>query len=107
MAHHYSTQTWYTQTHTYRERIMADLVLHKGSVFRQISIVELSALVLLGQFERIAQRHYVDYSASLSLPDAAALLRRRAQKKELSHDAYIEWEAATAARLRADGAKAD
>lgn len=107
MAHHYSAQTWYTQTHTYRERVMAELKKHHGSVFKEVSIVELSMLTLLGQFDRIAQKHYVDYTGKLSEGEVADLLRRRAQRKEMSHDEYLDWQRDGDAQLIAAKGKAE
>lgn len=107
MAHHYSTQTWYTQTHTYRARVMEDLKRHHGSVFKEVSIVELSALTLFGQFDRIAQRHYVDFTGKLSQAEIAAMLRRRAQNKEMSCDEYLDWQRDVDAQLLASKGKAE
>ncbi len=39
----------YTETDKWREKIMADLKLHHGSIFEKISIVEMGILVLLSQ----------------------------------------------------------
>jgi len=91
MAHHYSPQTWYTKVHEFQERMHADIVKHHGSVFKKISIVELGILVILNQFERIAELHYVDHSGTLSTQQAADMLRARARHKEMEYDDYLDW----------------
>ena len=47
----YFVYAWirYTETDKWREKIMADLKLHHGSIFEKISIVEMGILVLLSQ----------------------------------------------------------
>ena len=141
MAHHYATQLWYTETHKYRERIADDLRKHHAMVFQagahrrplspwrahitrhprsltphpphpQVSIVELSALVLFNDFERIASRHFIDYSGKLSTQDAADLMRARARRVQFeSYSASGEWrhafEAAARAARRAHGGDLD
>jgi len=91
MAHHYSPQTWYTKTHEYQAKVHADIVRYHGSVFKEVSIVELSCLVLFNQFERIAEKHFVDHSGKLSIQQAADMLRSRARIKEMEYDDYLEW----------------
>ena len=91
MVHHYSPQTWYTQTQTYHDRVMEDHRRYVGSVFKGLSIVELGVLIIFNQFELLAEKHFVDHSGKLSTQQIAALLRRRARTKELSFDEYHTW----------------
>ena len=77
-----------------------------------MSIVELSALVLFNDFERIASRHFIDYSGKLSTQDAADLMRARARRVQVeSYSADGEWrhafEAAARAARRAHGGDLD
>ena len=46
---HFNVRIRYTETDKWREKIMADLKLHHGSIFEKISIVEMGILVLLSQ----------------------------------------------------------
>lgn len=101
MAHHYSPQTWYTKTHEFQEKIHADLVKYHGSVFKEVSIVELGALVCFNQFELIAEKYFVDHSGTLSTQQAADMLRSRAQTKEIEYDDYLEWLSQGGEALRA------
>ncbi|KAL1504318.1 hypothetical protein AB1Y20_010724 [Prymnesium parvum] len=91
MAHHYSPQTWYTKTHEFQARMHKDIVKHHGAVFKEVSIVELGCLVLFNQFERIAEKHFVDHSGKLSTQQAADLLRSRSRVKEIEYDDYLDW----------------
>ena len=91
MAHHYSPQTWYTDVATYQAKMHKDLVQHHGSVFKEVSIVELSCLILFNQFERIAEKHFVNHAGVLSNQEVADLLRSRARVKEIEYDDYQEW----------------
>jgi hypothetical protein len=84
---------------------------YKASVFRGLSIVELSMFILLKQWKLLAD-HYVDYSGKMSkvgraLPpslqqraligplctqdEIAKMLEQRAKKLEISHRDYMRW----------------
>lgn len=91
MAHHYSPATWYTKTHEFQAKMMADIKKYHGSVFKQVSIVELGVLVMLNQFERMAELYFVDHSNSLTTQQAADMLRKRAQYKDMEYDDYLDW----------------
>ena len=102
ISHHLVPQKWHTQVRSWREDThMEDIKKVRGSVFQKVSIPELAALITLGKFERIAQKHFVDYSGKLSQAEIAAMLRRRAQTKEMNHDEYVEWQRRTDAELLA------
>jgi len=159
MAHHYENPIAHARSRhdAWRARIMPELKANRASIFKEISIVELGILTLLGQvrrfredseraplppihpvrmcgcvggraadappgpapipapprpcrtpsvpppcqFERIAERHYVDYSGELSTAQVAEMLRRRARTKESTHEEYLAWEAETEAALLA------
>lgn len=49
MAHHYSPQTWYTKLDEYQAKMHANFVKFHGSVFKEVSIVELGCLVVFNQ----------------------------------------------------------
>ncbi|EOD07719.1 hypothetical protein EMIHUDRAFT_438508 [Emiliania huxleyi CCMP1516] len=103
MAHHYENPIAHARSRhdAWRARIMPELKANRASIFKEISIVELGILTLLGQFERIAERHYVDFSGELSTAQVAEMLRRRARTKESTHEEYLAWEAETEAALLA------
>uniref|UniRef100_A0A7S4C6P3 Fatty acid desaturase domain-containing protein n=1 Tax=Chrysotila carterae TaxID=13221 RepID=A0A7S4C6P3_CHRCT len=102
MAHHYSTQTWYTDVETYRQKIMDNLKKYHGSVFKSISIPELSIMIMVGDFDRLAEQ-YVDYTGKMSKSDIAQMLRTRAKHKEIEYDEYHEWCRQAEAAARAAG----
>jgi len=102
MAHHYSTQTWYSETYKYRAKIDADLKRYHGSVFEKVSIFELSIMLLFSQFDELANK-FVDMSGELSHQQIVQLLRDRGKRKELTYEEYADWchaaEVAAAAAL--------
>lgn len=59
-----------------------------ASVFRNLSVIELSLHVMLGRFEALAEKHYVDYSAELSADRIAGLLEARAKRREMGYADY-------------------
>ncbi|RYH04685.1 hypothetical protein EON65_46800 [archaeon] len=61
MTHHYSTGTYFKDLPTYQKTKMAEWAKHKASVFRTLSIVELSIFILFGLWEKLAD-YYVDYT---------------------------------------------
>ena len=101
MAHHYFTAVTHrdlpahqkSQEHVWRK--------HIGSCFKKLSIVELAVLMLLKEWNRLASLHFVDHSGTLSVPEVAALLEKRARVKEMTYDTY-EFEYLPTLRARAE-----
>ena len=87
MAHHYATAVYYRDLPAHQKNKVEEFAKYKASVFKGLSIVELSIYVLLGVWDRLAD-HYVDYSKSLSKEQIMAMLRARAQRVETSYDKY-------------------
>mmetsp|Transcript_3441 Transcript_3441/g.11450 ORF Transcript_3441/g.11450 Transcript_3441/m.11450 type:complete len:429 (+) Transcript_3441:101-1387(+) len=86
-THHYSTTVYHRDLPAHHKTKIADFAKHKGSVFRGLSILELSIFLLAGDFDRLAS-HFVDYSGTMSRAEVAALLEARAKRKEMTYDEY-------------------
>ena len=87
MAHHYNTGVYFRDLKELQKSKEAEFAKYKASVFRGLSIVELSIYVLLGVWDRLAD-HYVDYSNSLSREQIMTMLKTRAERVETSYDKY-------------------
>lgn len=81
MAHHYATRVYWRDLPSYQASQVPSFQAHHGSVFRQISIVELSLYILLKDWSKLAS-HYVDYTGKLSQAEIAAMLEVRAKRKD-------------------------
>ena len=119
MAHHYSTSTYYKQLDAWVMAQLEDWEIYLPSTFYGFSIVELSILILMGQWKILASRMVIvtskewkDYletnsatmngflelakqkSQSMSeeeLEKLANLLRVRAERIECTYEEYQEW----------------
>lgn len=78
MAHHVATRVYWRDLPAYQHTKETEFTQHHASVFRKISILELSLFMLLKDWNRLAS-HYVDYSGKLTQPEIAAMLERRAK----------------------------
>ena len=87
MAHHYNTTVYFKDLAALQKTKEAEFARCKASVFRRLSIVELSIFILLGLWDKIAD-HYVDYSGQLSREEIKEMLRTRAQRKETTYAQY-------------------
>uniref|UniRef100_A0A7S2WIR8 Fatty acid desaturase domain-containing protein n=1 Tax=Rhizochromulina marina TaxID=1034831 RepID=A0A7S2WIR8_9STRA len=90
MTHHNAPQVSHRDLGDYQAKQAAGREwkhLH-ASVFRGVSIVELSILVLIGQWDRLADL-YVDYSGKLFKPEIMAMLEKRAKVKQVGFQEYI------------------
>ena len=87
MSHHYNTNVYFRDLKELQQSKDAEFKKHKASVFHEISIVELSILIVLGVWDRLADK-YVDHSGSLSKQEIMAMLKSRAERTELSFEAY-------------------
>ncbi|KAI9007785.1 hypothetical protein DFJ74DRAFT_689139 [Hyaloraphidium curvatum] len=94
MAHHYSTTTYWSDLPEWDAKQLEEWKRHRASVFRDVSIVEISALILLGQWDRVVDK-FVDHSGgSMSREDIADMLRTRARRIEYRYEDYIRGPAA-------------
>ena len=90
MAHHYNSKVYYRDLSALQEAKRAEFKQHRASVFRGLSIVELSIFIVLRLWDKLAD-HYVDYSdpsERLTREQIKALLKSRAQRCETNYDAY-------------------
>lgn len=81
MAHHYATRVFWRDLPGYQHTQEAEFAKHHASVFRKISIVELSLFMLIKDWKRLAT-HYVDYSGKMTQDEIAAMLEVRAKRKD-------------------------
>jgi hypothetical protein len=85
--HHYGTTVYHRDLPEAHKARIAEFKKYKGSVFRGLSILELSIFLLAGDFQKLAE-HYVDYSQSMDKAQIASMLERRTKAKEMSYDQY-------------------
>eukprot|EP01041_Mallomonas_annulata_P009353 gene9353-19404_t len=85
MAHHYNTSVYYRDLQTLQTTKIEDYKRTKASVFRRLSIFELSILIVLGQWEKLAE-HYVDFTGKMTKQEIMNMLRRRAKLRETMYD---------------------
>jgi len=90
MLHHYATQVYYKNVNDYRQTKIEDLKKYNASVFRKLSIVELSAFLLFNDWNRLA-KHYVDLTGKLTKEQIIKMLQERAKRKEISFEDYQKW----------------
>lgn len=90
MAHHYHTGVYYRDLAAHQSTKVEEFARTKASVFKQLSIVELSIFILLGLWDKLAD-HYVDYSGRMTRDEIKALLKVRAQRLETSYEKYSEY----------------
>ena len=88
MAHHYNSTVYYKDLAAHQKSKEELFSKYKASVFRKLSIVELSILILFGQFDLLAD-HYVDYSGKMSKAEISAMLKRRAMTTEVTYEKYV------------------
>ena len=90
MAHHYNSKVYYRDLPALQEAKREEFKKYRASVFRGVSIVELSIFIVLGLWDKLAD-YYVDYSDAenkLSREQIKDLLRSRSQRCETNYDAY-------------------
>lgn len=61
---------------------------HRASVFHHLSLLELAAYVMLGKFQTLAERYFVDFSGEAGVGEVAKLLETRAKRKEMDYADY-------------------
>jgi hypothetical protein len=88
MAHHYFGAVEFQDLAQHQQTQHEVWARHHASVFKEMAIVELAIFILLGKFEMLAEKHYVDYSGKLSVDEIADLLEERAKRKEMSYEEY-------------------
>jgi hypothetical protein len=101
MSHHYNTAVYFKDLPEHQRSKQAEFARTKASVFKKLSIVELSIYILLGLWDKAAD-YYVDYSGKLSREEIMEMLKVRAQRKEVSYSAYLGYLANPTAEARKD-----
>ncbi|KAJ1433136.1 hypothetical protein B484DRAFT_447444 [Ochromonadaceae sp. CCMP2298] len=87
MAHHYNTSVYYRDLIALQKSKEQQFAATRASVFRGLSIVELSIFIVLGLWDKLAD-HYVDYTGQMSRQQVKDLLKARAQRTETSYERY-------------------
>lgn len=87
MAHHYNQTVYYRDLPAHQASKVDEFTTHKASVFRGLSIVELSIFILVGLWDKLAD-HYVDYSGKMSRAEIMEMLKTRAQRTETTYERY-------------------
>jgi len=90
MAHHYNQTVYYQDLKDHQAKQLERFKEVKASVFRGLSIVELSIFILLGLWDKLAE-HYVDYSGKLSTDEIKTMLKNRAKTTEVSYEEYDDY----------------
>jgi hypothetical protein len=63
---------------------------HKASVFRGLSIAELSVFLIFGMMDKLVD-HYVDYSGEMTREEIKSMLTVRATRREMSFEDYNDY----------------
>mmetsp|Transcript_22181 Transcript_22181/g.32275 ORF Transcript_22181/g.32275 Transcript_22181/m.32275 type:complete len:429 (-) Transcript_22181:163-1449(-) len=87
MAHHYHPGVYYKDLAEHQKSKESEFVKYKASVFRGLSILELSLFLLFSQWDVLAD-HYVDFSGKLSREQIKSMLRERAMRRETTYEKY-------------------
>jgi hypothetical protein len=90
MAHHYNTGVYYRELPEHQAKKVEEFKKYKASVFKGLSIVELSIFILLGLWDEMA-KHYVDYTGTMTKDEIKAMLKARAQRKETTYETYEQY----------------
>lgn len=87
MSHHYNTNVYFRDLPAHQATKEQEFKQYHGSVFRRLSVVELSIFILLGLWDKIAE-HYVDYSGKLTPKEIVSMLKIRARRTETTFEEY-------------------
>ena len=90
MAHHYHAGVYYRDLINHQKSKLDEYKKFHASVFRSISIVELSIYILFNLWDKIADV-YVDYTDQLTRAEIIRMLKERAQRIEVSCEEYQEY----------------
>jgi hypothetical protein len=90
MAHHHAPQVYHRDLAKHQASLRDTYAKNKASVFRSLSIIELSVLIIFNAWDRLAD-HYVDYSGTMTKQDIKDMLMTRARRTEISTEKYHEF----------------
>jgi hypothetical protein len=87
MSHHYNAGVYYKNLPALQESKVEEFKKYHASVFRGLSIVELSIYVIFGLWDQMAD-HYVDYTGVMTRDEIKSMLKARAQRKQTTYEEY-------------------
>lgn len=87
MAHHYNSTVYYRDLPELQASKVEEFKKYHSSVFRKLSIVELSIYIILGVWEKLAD-HYVDFTGELTREQIINMLKARAMRREFTYEYY-------------------
>lgn len=87
MAHHYNTGVYFKDLKEHQAGKVSEFQRTKASVFRKLSIAELSIFIILGIWDKLAE-HYVDFSGEMTKEEIIAMLKRRSAVVETTYEKY-------------------
>lgn len=90
MSHHYNTCVYYRDLPAHQLSKVDKFSDYHASVFKTISIVELSIFILFGLWEKLAD-YYVDYSNKLTREEIISMLQKRVALRETTYEKYSEY----------------
>lgn len=90
MAHHYNAGVYFRDLPAHQKTKETEFKHRHASVFRKLSIVELSIFILFGLWEQLAD-HYVDYTGKMTRDEIIQMLKMRAKRVETTYEKYQEY----------------
>lgn len=87
MAHHYNASTYYKDLPALQQSKIDEFKKYHASVFKGLSIVELSIFILFSLWDKLAD-HYVDYTGEMTREEIKTMLKRRAQTRQTTYEEY-------------------
>jgi len=90
MAHHYASQVFHRDLLEHQKAMRETYKKTRASVFRGLSIAELSIFLIFGLYDELA-KHYVDYTGTMTIDEIKAMLKTRAQRIEMPNEEYNKY----------------
>lgn len=90
MAHHYNSSVYYKDLLALQASKIEDFKKYKASVFKGLSIVELSIYILFSLWDQLAD-HYVDYTGEMTRDEIKSMLKARAQRRQTNYEDYEKY----------------
>jgi hypothetical protein len=90
MAHHYAGHVYHRDLPEYQEKRRELYTQRKASVFKGLSIAELSVYLIFGMMDKLVD-HYVDYSGKMTKEEIKSMLILRATRREMSYEDYNDY----------------
>ncbi len=90
MSHHYNTAVYYRDLPAHQKTKEDKFKQFHASVFKKISIVELSIFILFGLWDELA-KYYVDYTGELSKEEMIQMFKERVALTETTYENYSQY----------------